>query len=73
MVLGKTEYSNAVNARYTFQLLMSFCVTKSGTGTCGPGRGARGMESGDSGMQGREDSSIWLLGDMRTRHRKPGT
>ena len=24
MVLGKTEYSNAVNARYTFQLLMSF-------------------------------------------------
>ena len=25
MVLGKTEYSNAVNARYTFQLLMSFC------------------------------------------------
>ena len=26
MVLGKTEYSNAVNARYTCQLLMSFCT-----------------------------------------------
>ena len=25
MVLVKTEYSNAVNACYTFQLLMSFC------------------------------------------------
>ena len=24
MVLGKTEYSNAVNAHYTFQLFMSF-------------------------------------------------
>ena len=24
MVLGKTEYSKAVNARYMFQLLMSF-------------------------------------------------
>ena len=27
MVLRKTEYSNAVNARYTFQLVVGFCVS----------------------------------------------